>query len=226
MNRDQEFNYLWLVVLVTLVVLGLLVVFFWDFVSTNVIMPIYTAAIIIVYGVNSVQQSIYLFFLILIAGAIAVIFLGSTFSRARMPEYRGYAQYSIEIDNPYAFWQMQCRNLARNAFANEEFARVSRKLLIDLLAYQEHRDAEEIEMMVIHHEMALPPAVQYVIENRKLNASAQEPNWFQRQWYRLLRIFHLDTHTPTPESVREVEAIITFLEQRLEISQNDEQESE
>ncbi len=226
MNRDQEFNYVWLVALITLVVLGLLVVFFWDFVSANVIMPIYAAGIIILYGVNSVQQSIYLFFLILIAGAIAVIFLGSTFSRARMPEYRGYAQYSIEIDDPYAFWQMQCRNLARNAFANEEFARVSRKLLIDLLAYQEHRDPEEIEMMVIRHEFALPSAVQYVIEHRKLNANAQALNWFQRQWHSLLRLLNRDAHTPTPESIREVEAIIAFLEQRLEISQNDEPESE
>lgn len=221
MNTEREFNAVWLVALITLLVIGLCVVFFWDFVSQNVILPIYTAGIIALYGINAVQQSIYLFFLILFAGAAAVIFLGSTFSRSKLPQYSGYSKYSIEIENPYTYWHVHCRNLARNKFANDEFARVARKLLLEVLAYQEHRDVIEIESMVLREELELPVEIQHLLVSRKLLSSAKEYNWLQRQWHQLLQRFNKDIHTPTPEVLNEAETIITFLEQRLEIYHND-----
>ena len=221
MNAERRFNPVWLVVIITLVVIGLAVIFFWDFVSENVILPVYTAAILAVYGINSIQQSIYLFFLILFAGAGAVIFLGSAFSRDNPPQYGGYAQYDIQIENPYRFWQIHCNNLARNDFANDEFARVTRKLLLELLAYQEHRSLAEIEQMVLREELELPPAVQHLLAQRSLSASAREMNWLERQWQRILHFLKKDTHSPTSEVIEEVESILTFLEQRLEIHHHD-----
>ena len=220
MNEDRVIPF-WLIALGTILVLGLLTVIFWDFVSQNVILPIYSFFILAVYGINSVQQSIYLFLLILIATAGSVVFLGSAFSQDKPPQYGSFAQYAIDIDNPYAYWKMHTGNLTRNVFSNEEFARVSRKLLLEMLAYQEHRDPIETEMMILRQELELPPEVQYVIEHRKLRASAQEANWFQRQWRRILRWINRDNHTPTTEALQEVEAIITFLEQRLEIYHNE-----
>jgi len=221
MNAQRKFNPVWLVVIITLVVIGLAVIFFWDFVSENVILPIYTAAILAIYGINSVQQSIYLFFLILFAGAGAVIFLGSAFSRDNPEQYGGYAQYDIKIENPYHDWQIHCNNLARNEFANDEFARVTRNLLLKVLAYQEHRNLAEIENMVLREELELPPAVQHLLAQRSLSASAREMTWFQRQWQHVLHLFKQDIHTPTSEVIEEVQAILTFLEQRLEIHDHD-----
>ena len=220
MNEDRVIPF-WLIALGTILVLGLLAVIFWDFVAQNVILPIYSFFILAVYGINSVQQSIYLFILILAAIVTAIVFLGSAFSKDTPPQYGSFAQYAIDIENPYAYWKMHTGNLTRNTFSNEEFARVSRKLLLEVLAEQEHRDPFETEMMVMRQELELPPEVQYVIEHRKLRASAQNANWVQRQWRRILRLIDRDPHTPTTEALQEVEAIVTFLEQRLEIHQND-----
>jgi hypothetical protein len=220
-NNERTFNPVWLVALITLLVLGLLVVFFWDFVSANVILPIYSFLILAVYGINSVSQGIYLFLLVLLAIALAIIFLGLAFSKAQAPKYYTSSHYSVDIVSRYAFWRTQCDNLNRNHFANEEFARSARKMLLDVLAYQEHRDIFELEMMVMREELELPPEVQHLIAQRKLTTRVKPKNWIQLQWRRIQRIFNHDSHAPTTDVLNEVEVIITFLEQRMEIYHND-----
>lgn len=221
MSEERSFNPVWLVALVTLLAMSLLVVFFWDFVSTNVILPIYSFLILAVYGVNSISQDIYLFFLVLIAIALALIFLGSTFSKAPEPRYYSSSHYGVDLISRYAYWRTQCDNLNRNHFANEEFARSARKMLLEVLAFQEHRDIFELEKMIMREELELPPEVQHLIAQRKLTARVKPKTWFQLQWRRILRFFKHDSHTPPTEVLNEVEVIITFLEQRMEIYHND-----
>ena len=222
MNEKRPMPSVWLIAVITLLAMGLLVVIFWDFVSTIIILPVYSFAILLVYGINSVSQSIYLFLLIAIAGVGVLYVLGTTFSKDQLPEYFSPMQYGMEVVSRYRYWQIHCRNLDRNDFGNEEFVRATRKLLLEVLAYEEHRDVFETEMMVFREELDLPEEVQRLITQRRLlNASSISRNWFQRQWRRTLHFFNHNTHTPTAEVINEVEVIINFLEQRLEISYDD-----
>lgn len=221
MNEERSFNPVWLIGLSTLIVLGVLAVIFWDFVTMNVILPIYSFAILAVYGINSVSQGVYLFLLILGAGAAAIVFLSITFSKTQPPKYYSSTQYGIDTVSRYDYWLTQCHNLAHTKFANEEFARTARNMLLDVLAFQEHRDPFEMEMMIMREELELPPEIQYLIAHRKLSTKFQQKNWFQRQWRKIQRMINPNALAPIPELKCEAESIITFLEQRLEIIRNE-----
>jgi hypothetical protein len=158
---------------------------------------------------------------VLAAAVIAISALNKAFGKERFPDSPAAGQYSVDIVSRYDDWRKQCENLHLTPFAHEEFARAMRNLLLELLAYQEHRSPFEIETLVRQEALDLPEVVQHLLVHRQLSTPVRRRNWFQRLWQHFLRLIRQQPTSPPAAVMNEAEAIITFLEQRLEIYHHD-----
>ena len=221
MNEERDLFPLFLAIAGTLLVVGVLTVVFWEFVSDNIILPIYSMVILIDYALGAVPQLLYLVLVLLVFAGVAIYRLFVTFQQQKESAYVSEKRYGGSMTSRYDSWKRITDNLNRSHFAHEELMRSSRKFILDLLANQQHADVNEIEHMVLTGELALPPHIRALLLDRRFKSNLPRRSPFRELFYRIGRIFNREDYTffaATAAIEAEVDAVLTFIEQRLEIS--------
>lgn len=221
MNEERDLFPIFLVIAATLLVVGVLAVVFWEFVSDNIILPIYNMLILIDYALGSVPQLLYLVLVLMVFAGVATYRLVVTFEKHKESGYVSEKRYGGSMTSRYDTWKRICDNLNRSHFAHEELMRSSRKFILDLLANQQHCDVYEIERMVLAEELDLPAHVRALLLDRRFKSSLPRRSFLKELIYRIRRIFRPEEYSyfaATEAIEAEVNAVLTFIEQRLEIS--------
>lgn len=221
MNEERDLFPLFLAIAGTMLVVGVLVVIFWEFVSENIVLPIYSMLILINYALGSVPQLLYLVLVLVVFAGVAVYRLFVTFQKQKESAFVSEKRYGGSMTSRYDSWKRITDNLNRSHFAHEELMRSSRKFILDLLANQQHCDVNEIEHMVLTGELALPANIRALLLDRRFKSSLPRRSPFKELFYRIGRIFNREDYTffaATAAIEAEVDAVLTFIEQRLEIS--------
>jgi hypothetical protein len=224
MNEERDLFPLFLAIAGTMLVVGVLTVVFWEFVSDNIILPIYSMVILIDYALGSVPQLLYLVLVLLVFIGVAIYRLVVTFQTQKDSAYVSEKRYGGSMTSRYDYWNRICGNLHRSHFAHEELMRSSRKFILDLLANQQHCDVYEIERMVLADELDLPAHIQALLLDRRFKSNLPRRSFFRELFYRIRLIFRPEEYSyfaATEAIEAEVDAVLTFIEQRLEISYNE-----
>lgn len=221
MNEERDLFPLFLAIAVTVLVVGVLAVIFWEFVSENIVLPIYSLVILIEYALASVPQLLYLVLVLVVFAGVAAYRLYVTFQMKKDSAYVSEKRYGGSMTSRYDSWKRTTDNLNRSHFAHEELMRSSRKFILDLLANQQHADVNEIEHMVLTDELALPAHIRALLLERRFKSNLPRRSPLKELFYRIGRIFNREDYTyfaTTAAIEAEVDAVLTFIEQRLEIS--------
>jgi len=207
----------WVIVTV-LAIFSTLTWFFWDFVRDGIVVPIYYLIWLIGLILNSIPQGVFLILLIFVCFMIA---LNTIFKF----QYRQYSQsasrYRSMGGGRYHFWNRLLANLWTNSFSRDEFALEARKLILEILSYQEGVDIHRIEQMVAENKISVPASVMQLVLSRKLQFPPEKGNSVRRKIARFLRrSFQEDTlgEQMVDEQTKE---IIHFIEVRLELSHDE-----
>ena len=203
------------------VVFAILAIFFWDFLSRVIVLPIYNFFILARYGINSVPQGVFLI-LFVVAGIVIAIRSTSTAFREQRSDTRegvddGVSEYAVDTTSRYHFWRLETGTLYRSDFARMDFARSARRLILEVLAHQEHRRWDEVEQMVLRNQLKLPPLIDELIRERMLRTSYAEHGKIVQVYSQIARTIGLLKDETDPVLDEHVNAIIEFIEQRLEI---------
>lgn len=210
------------IILITLVICGILIFFFWDFFKTQVVLPLYGFLILINFGINSVPQGVFLFLLTIACLVFILHSLNSVFGQDAAEEYSSIVAYGIEVVSRYEFWRNQCSHLNKNIFTHQEFILSTRRLILNILANQEQLDIFEVEQKVENRELAVPESVCDFLCERRLRTKPPRRNWFGRMLYRFQRLIGYSPKTKMPTDLElQVSEIIDFIEHRLEIIYDD-----
>lgn len=200
---------------------AIMAIFFWNFFYQSIVQPLYNLYVLIRYGINSIPQGIYHIVIIMTCLFIALWSIAQTFTRGRNPQ-NGSITDSLDIESQdvesrYQFWRLETRNLRYSKFARDDFARNARRLILNILAHQEHLPYEEVEDLAESDMLKLPQPITDLIHTRSLDTkqkSDQKHTSLSRQIAESLGFFR---QKPDPFVEEKVNAIITFIEQRLEI---------
>ncbi len=201
---------------VTLLVFGVLALLFWDFIRETIVVPIYYFFWIIDITIKVVPESIYLAVLILVGFALSLNALRDL--QLRRP-YRQQTGTPQATSTRYTIWARLYKNLYARSILSNHFSSETRKLLLNLLAYQEGVTTDEIEVRVKNDTLALPSAVKTLLEHKAIRLNQPEynanHNWLQR-W--------LNPPQPALDSAEtdpQVAEIVAFIEHRLEITHDE-----
>jgi len=205
-------------ILAVLVIFGILTLAFWNFVRDTIVIPIYylfwEGGLII----NSISQNAYL---IILSGIILLIALGSL----RNIQWEGSealpdAQLK-RVPTRLQFWARVCGNLQSSGFARDNLASEARKLILAILSYQEGIDPMQLEQMILASQYRVPDPVMFLFVHHRFNeTSASEKSI--RGIVQNLRYWLLRQPRPVDPSLEDqVEGILNFIENRLEISHDE-----
>ena len=210
------------IILITLALCGILIFFFWDFFKAQVVLPLYGFVILISFGIKSVPQGIFLFLLSAFCLVFILHSLNQVFGKDVVEEYTPIVAYGIEVVSRYEFWRNQCSHLNKNSFTHQEFMLSTRRLILNILANQEHKEIFEIEQQIKNRDMAVPESVCEFLCERRLRVVPPKRNWTGRMIYRIQRLVGYSPETKMPAALElQVAEIIEFIEYRLEIIYDD-----
>ena len=210
------------IILITLTLCGILVFFFWDLFKAQVVLPLFSFLILINFGIKSVPQGVFLFLLASTCLVFVLNSLNRVFGKDAAEEYTPIVSYGIEVVSRYEFWRNQCSHLNKNSFTHQEFILSTRRLILNILANQEHKEIFEIEQQIKNHELAVPESVCEFLCERRLRVTPPKRNWVGRMIYRIQRLIGYSPEIKMPAALElQVAEIIEFIEYRLEIIYND-----
>ena len=200
-------------VLIIIVFLALTLLF-WDFVRQNIALPLYFLIWLLGLLINSLPQEVYLALLVIVCGVVGLVGLGSFKRPVIMVEQ---SRIGRDRFSRYRLWISHTRNFEISAFAQDTFAFEARKLIMDILAYQERLTTEELESKIKADRLPLPAVVRTLIEDRKLT-TRPTPVGSAQDFLRLMRArFIKEKRSSNPRVDPQVDEILKFLEKRLEM---------
>jgi hypothetical protein len=197
-----------LVVFVFLILTG----FFWNFVRDTIAVPIYYLIWVSDLTLKSIPQSVFLGILVV----LCVLIGSSALLAIRVNEDIESAEPKpVQSQARYHFWRNLCVQLDSSAYSREKFTTESRKLILSILAYQEGIESAEAEALVSNGALGVPETIRNLILRQHIQlfdqVSRTEDNSVLA---RLRRIFG---EAALPQVDRQVDEIIGFIEQLLEI---------
>ena len=210
--------------LAAMIIFGVFAIFFWDLLRENIVLPLYRFWILFRYGVNSVSQVLILF-LALAGGVILVIrALDITFKQDVVEKQNGFGGldfYAGDYSSRYRFWRMVTTPLYHSQFARNDFMRNSRRIILELIAHQQHRSWEEVETMVMQNQIQLPPLIDELVRERTLRCTFRQKTALQEYFEGIARRLGLIHDLPDPILDEHINAILQFIEERLEITHDE-----
>jgi len=112
-----------------------------------------------------------------------------------------------------AMWTERITMLRKGKYSRHRFGYFSGKLILDVLSHEERLSLRDVERRLEQGELELPPAVRdYLFLRLRPEAAGSAPGFFTR----LKRLLRLEK-PPTAQLDAELESIIKFLENQLEV---------
>lgn len=206
-----------LLVVVSLVVVGLIAVFLREPVRKTVVLPISYAIWYINQILESVPQPVFWWLMIMASlYLIGRMFLKSMPVRDLNP---GPAARPHSASR-YQFWLWYVRTFPYSQFSQELLARSLNRLIVDILAYQENLDIDDVYIQIGQGGLDLPPNIREFLRNRQFELPTYRARWLERlrDFFRTGKLFQRDKQSATLGPAKtELEDIIRFIESRLEV---------
>ena len=207
-----------------LIIFGVVAIFFWEFLRETIVLPIYRFAIILRYGINSVPQFVFLFLIVIIGFILAIRALHFAFEKDAGEEQSGngyFTSYSASYSSRYRYWKMQTAPLGHSEFARNDFVRNTRRLVLELIAHQQHRTWLEVETLAMDGQVSLPPMIEELVCQRTLRRTPRKVNFFIGLYETISKRFGVINDRPDPVLDEHINAILQFIEERLEINHDE-----
>uniref|UniRef100_A0A7C4KHY3 Uncharacterized protein n=1 Tax=Anaerolinea thermolimosa TaxID=229919 RepID=A0A7C4KHY3_9CHLR len=128
--------------------------------------------------------------------------------------------YSGLSASRYQYWLWYISTYQISPFSSENLARNLSRLVMDVLAYQEHLTISELEEMIRSGKLNLPEDIREFLITRRLVPPQPAPPLVLRWFDRLRRRRTRQRRPPSPESLeahQKLERVIQFIEERLEL---------
>lgn len=188
---------------------------FRDFIREGVVVPVLYVLWLGGLVVNSVSQIYYIFALFILGIILAVASLRYLLAGFQLPSEK---LPSLDEPSRYRFWLRRSQRLSSSGFFLSSLGMELRRLVLMVLAYQEHRDMWELEREIVEKQFDVPPDVHALIAQRQLGeAPATEPGVWNRLLVRFFKAFRLPESSSDGLVERRVENIVAYLEKRLEV---------
>lgn len=206
----------WLFALLLLVVpIFLIIAFvFRDAVREKLVIPVVYLSWLSGMIFNSIPQGYFMDGLVLIGMMLAIGSLRYLLSITRLP-----TDPPKIVDEPtrYQFWSKRCQKVNTNSFFLTSLGVELRRLVLMVLAYQEHRDMWELERQIVEKDFEVPPVIFELIVQRNLgDEEPEEPGLWQAL---IERLFGSSQPPDLPGQTlqQRLDQITSFLEYRLEV---------
>lgn len=155
----------------------------------------------------------------------AVLILGGfiIFTRALLksippPDEPPLPNYSTQSFTRYQYWLWYISTFQTSVFTNEHLGRNLSRLVVDILAFQEHLTLDEVDERVRARTLALPEEIRQLVLTHRLPGQAPSSRRIQRWIDRILKRKPQTTElTANPEAQNTILNIISFIEERLEL---------
>jgi hypothetical protein len=210
---------------VVILTFAVMAIFFWDFFYRVIVQPLYNLYVLIYYGINSIPQGVYHLIIVTVCFLIAVWTLTNAFARYRATHNRSMQATrdatSQDVESRYHFWRLETRHLRDNKFSRDHFAIHARRLILNILAHQEHLPYEDAEDLAESGRLKLPPQIAELIRTKSLDEKPKTEQPPIPLATRILRSLGFINPESDPFVDDKVNAIITFIEQRLEITHHE-----
>ena len=206
-----------LLAVVTLVVVGGITVFLREPIRKAIVIPISYAIWYVNQIFESVPQPVFWWLMIL----AALYLIGRMFFKA-MPvrDLNPGPATRPHSTSRYQFWLWYVRTFPYSQFSQELLARSLNRLIVDILAYQENLDIDDVYIHISQGGLDLPPNIREFLRNRQFEMPTYKARWLDRlvNFIRTGRLFHRDNQGATLGPAKtELEDIIRFIESRLEV---------
>lgn len=206
-----------LIFIAVLYIISVACVVYWDVIRDQVIIPIYYLVWVIGLILKSISQKVYL--VLLIAGC-AIIGI-NTLIKIRA---KGLKKHPENVpyggNSRYRFWARLLNYSLTSEFFRWDFVIEARRLIFSIFAFQEGLNPSEVEQGMANNSLSAPVIVKLLVKNRELPIDAPQKSWM-KMWRLKIRSWFNIQETQTDQKVTgQIEEIIHFIEERLEITQN------
>ncbi|MBN1312057.1 MAG: hypothetical protein JXB30_11620 [Anaerolineae bacterium] len=213
MKRDR---FILLLSVLTLAIFAVLALVYRDFVREDIVIPVFYLLWIVVRIIRSVPQAGCLAGAVIAGIVIALLGLYRLWEPEPRPTRRPAPTTS---PSRYRFWLRRCRQMDSSAFFLDDMSSEMRRLLLSVLAYQEHRDTSEMERLIVRGAFDVPPAVRDLVTSRRLGDLAKlnkQKGVLARLWERLWRGSASSQLPAENAAEQQLEQVVAYLEERLE----------
>ena len=199
---------------------AVMAIFFWNFFYRVIVQPLYNLYVLMYYAVNSIPQGIYHLIIIAACFFIAAWAIANAYAKSRTSltavsdDIEGEA---LDVESRYQFWRLETHNIKYSKFARDDFSRNARRLILQIIAHQEHLPYEEVEDLAESGMLNLPAPISDLIRTRSLDLKHKPDQQRMPLVRQLFWSLGLIRQGSDPFIDEKVNAIIDFIEQRLEI---------
>ncbi|HVU14573.1 MAG TPA: hypothetical protein VHD90_25020 [Phototrophicaceae bacterium] len=196
------------------VIFAALTLLFWNTVRDTIIVPIYYFVWVCGLMINSLSQQVFIAILLVILFVIALNTLSSVHLRSTGG---GRQAPKTSADTRYQHWQRLCVNVYASRFSRNLFISESRRLILNILAYERAIKPFEVEALIKSGELRLPDGIRDLFRQRE-SPDYQEavPNRGQTALFSLRRLIGQADQPSDPQVERLVNEVIAFVESHLE----------
>jgi hypothetical protein len=204
-----------LIFIAVLYIISLICVVFWDVIREQIIVPLYYLVWISGLILKSISQNVFL--VLLIIGCL--IIAANTINQLRVKGSKKPAEKPSTVGTSrYRFWSKLLSHALTSEFFRWEFALEARKLIFSIFAYQEGLSPEEAALKIDHRELPVPAPVKLLVEKREIPIETPVRNWIDQWIYQILQQFSIQQPQIDQRGSQQIEEIIHFIEDRLEIT--------
>jgi hypothetical protein len=204
-----------LIFIAVLFIVSIICVVFWDVVRDQIIIPLYYLVWVGGLILKSISQKVFLVLLV-----IGCLIIGaSTIKNLRLKgSQKASEKHTTAITSRYRFWSKLLSHSLSSEFFRWEFALEARKLIFSIFSFQEGIDPEEAELRIKRRELPVPEVVKLLVEKREISVEAPIRNWAEIWIQKILQLFSIQEPRKDQSGSKQIEEIIHFIEDRLEIT--------
>jgi hypothetical protein len=204
-----------LIFIAVLYIISILCVVFWNVVREQIIIPVYYLVWIGSLILKSISQKVFLGLLIIGCLIIGV----NTIKNLQVKKLQKRSEKNQPSSTSrYRFWSKLLYHSLTSEFFRWEFALEARKLIFSIFSYQEGLNPEEAELKIKRHELRVPDSVKQLVEKREIPLDTPIKNWIENWVEKIRQVFRGQDSQIDPRGDEHIEAIIQFIEDRLEIT--------
>ncbi len=193
---------------------GVLTLLFWSTVRDTIIVPIYYFVWVSGLMINSLSQEVFILILLVILFLIALNTLASVHLRSTG---RSRQQPKTPADTRYQHWQRLCVNVYASRFSRNLFFSESRRLILNILAYERAIKPFEVEALIKSGELRLPDGIRELFRQREMPDDQDAvPSRAQSMLLSMRRLIGQANSERDPQVERLVYDVIAFVETHLE----------
>lgn len=216
MKFSQRQRYIAGLIALSLLASAILTFIFRDQIQVSLVVPVSHIAWYINMILTTVPQPV--FWAVLVLGGVYIAgraLLRSLPAPRELPEPSSTGRSLSR----YQYWLWYLSSFQFSQFSTEHMGRNLARFVVEILAFQEHLTANQVEERLLSGELVLPEEISNLIKTRRLPINLPAPTPFRRFLDRFIR----RRAQPSPNQIdisaanEKIIRILQFIEERLEI---------